>query len=342
MTHPTTFLVSPAPLRRRTPRGSRGRRLAVAAAAIVLLAGCGGYDDTTVPEAQPASPAPAAPNTLEPCDNDGTEVRSYEPDADETDNDEVVAIRERGKLVAGVAADTLLLGARNQAENQIQGFDIDMVYAIADAIFPEEGREALDARNRVDLKVITAAQRIPLLQDGTIDIVARNMTVNCSRWQQIAFSEIYYNAGQKVLVGVDSGISTIADLAGKRICAPAGTTSIENIQVLAPEAIPVTSTDNSACMVLFQNGDADGVSTDDTVLAGLAAQDPYATVLKTDFLTKEPYGIGVNQDNVGLVQLINRVLEDMRRDGRWKASYDRWLEPELQVEGKQPPPRYGR
>ncbi len=95
-------------------------------------------------------------------------------------------------------------------------------------------------------------------------------------------------------------------------------------------------------MVLFQNGEADGVSTDDTVLAGLAAQDPYAEVLKTEFLTQEPYGIGVNRDNDDLVRLINQVLEDMRRDGRWQQSYDRWLRPELKVDGVQPKPAYGR
>ena len=95
-------------------------------------------------------------------------------------------------------------------------------------------------------------------------------------------------------------------------------------------------------MVLFQNGQADGVSTDDLVLAGLAAQDPYAVVLDTPFLTQEPYGIGVNEDNVDLVQLINVVLEDMRADGRWQESYNTWLRPVLRVPGKQPEPLYGR
>ncbi|MGA8258021.1 MAG: glutamate ABC transporter substrate-binding protein, partial [Nocardioides sp.] len=238
-------------------------------------------------------------------------------------------------IIAGVAADTYLLGSRNPATGRIEGFDIDMVDAIAAKIFGT-------ATNRVELKVITAAERIPQLQSGDIDIVARNMTVNCSRWQQIAFSQIYYDAGQKVLVGKDAGIRTVKDLDGKRICAPAGTTSIENIQVIAPRAIPVTAGDNSECMVLFQNGEADGVSTDDTVLAGLAAQDPYAIVLDTEFLTEEPYGIGVNAEDVDLVQLINATLEDMRDDGRWQRSYETWLRESLQVPGRQPQPLYGR
>ncbi len=302
----------------------------------VLLAGCGGYDATVVPEpgAAPSAP-PGAPST---CENDGTQLRSIEPTGDVRNGPTIERIQDRGRLIVGVAADTYLLGARNPETGLIEGFDIDMALAIAAEIFPDEA----DPRMAVELRVITAAQRIPLLESGEIDIVARNMTINCARWEQIAFSAVYYAAGQKVLVGVDSGIESIEDLAGKRICAPAGTTSIDNIQKIQPDAIPVTSTDNSACMVLFQNGEADGVSTDDTVLAGLAAQDPYAEVLATEFLTQEPYGIGVNQNNRDLVRLINQVLEDMRADGRWQASYDTWLEPDLDVPGRQPKPAYGR
>jgi len=216
-----------------------------------------------------------------------------------------------------------------------------MVNAIAQAIWPDESLQKV-IRDRVELRVITAADRIPFLVDNEIDIVARNMTVNCDRWQDVAFSQIYYDAGQKVLVGRNTGIETIADLADKRICAPGGTTSIANIQKIQPAAIPVESTDNSACMILFQNGEADGVSTDDTVLAGLAAQDPYAVVMRTEFLTQEPYGIATNLADVDLVRLINRTLEQMRRDGRWQASYDKWLQPALRVAGVQPEPVYGR
>ncbi|WP_148615673.1 glutamate ABC transporter substrate-binding protein [Nocardioides rubriscoriae] len=309
------------------------KRLLAATAAVLVLAGCGGYDATVVPPPS-QTPAPAAPVTTKPCTNDGTEVRSYDPAEGSRDGADVQRIRERGRLVAGVAADTLLLGARNPDTGDLEGFDIDMANAIAAEIFGT-------AEGHVEFKVITAADRIKFLQNGTIDVVARNMTVNCARWQLIAFSQVYFDAGQKVLVGKGSGITSIEDLAGKRICAPTGTTSIDNIQKIAPDAIPVEAGDNSACMIKFQNGEADGVSTDDTVLAGLAAQDPYAVVLDTAPLTREPYGIGVNKDNVSLVRLINGVLEDMRRDGRWQQYYDATLRPFL-GKGQQPAPLYGR
>ncbi|WP_340539502.1 glutamate ABC transporter substrate-binding protein [Nocardioides sp. GXZ039] len=301
-------------------------------AALVLLAGCGGYDETTTPKPEePAAPSAAPPPD---CTNDASALRSYAPTGDVGSGKSVQEIKKSGKLVAGVAGDTYLLGSRNPDDNQLEGFDIDLAEAIGQKIFGEPGH--------VEYRVITAADRIPFLQDGTVDIVARNMTVNCSRWEQVAFSTVYYDAGQKILVGSGSGIETPADLAGKKICASAGTTTVDNIRTLVPDAEIVTAPDNSRCMVKFQNGEADAFTSDDTVLAGFAAQDPYAEVLKTERLSQEPYGIGVRKDRVDLVRLINQVLEYMRADGRWKASYDEWFKDQLKVPGVQPPPVYGR
>ncbi|WP_245155085.1 glutamate ABC transporter substrate-binding protein [Nocardioides sp. 1609] len=312
---------------------NRRPRLLAALAGMVLLAGCGGYDTTVVPEPEaPPSAAPAAPST---CVNDGRQLRSFEPGSGVGQSATIREIRASDKLVAGVAGDTYLLGSRNPETNQLEGFDIDLAEAIGEEIFGEPGH--------VEYRVITAADRVPLLQDGTIDIVARNMTINCSRWEQIAFSAVYYEAGQSLLVGEGSGIDSVEDLAGRRVCASAGTTTIDNIRAKAPEAEIVTAPDNSRCMVRFQNGEADAVTSDDTVLAGLAAQDPYAEVLSAVRLSTEPYGIGVSADRPDLARLVNKVLEDMRTDGRWQASYDAWLKAPLEnVPGVQPTPLYGR
>ena len=126
-------------------------------------------------------------------------------------------IQKRGRLVAGVSADTYLLASRNPFTGEIEGFDIDMVKAVAKAIFGDE--------NRYQLKVITAAQRIPALRKGDVDIVARNMTINCDRWKQIAFSSEYYRSGQKILVRKGSKANSLNDLDGQKVCAPIGTSS---------------------------------------------------------------------------------------------------------------------
>ena len=78
------------------------------------------------------------------------------------------------------------------------------------------------------------------------------------------------------------------------------------------------------------------------MLAGLVAQDPYAEVLAGEALTDEPYGIGVNADDVDLVRFVNAVLERAHDDGSWQASYKKWLQPSLGVPATQPTPLYGR
>jgi polar amino acid transport system substrate-binding protein len=243
-------------------------------------------------------------------------------------------IQDRGRVIAGVSADTYLLGSRNPLSGRIEGFDIDLVQVVAEAILGDP--------NAYELRVITAAQRIPALQEGTVDIVARNMTITCDRWRQIAFSTEYYRSGQKILVRRGSRAKAITDLSGQRVCAPNGTSSMENLKARAPKAVAVGSDSHTGCLVLFQQGAVDAITGDDTVLAGLAAQDPYAVVPEQKAFTAEPYGIGMNTRSVDLVRFVNATLEDLRSEGQWKAIYDRWLAEPL---GPAPaPPRavYGR
>ncbi|WP_205473135.1 glutamate ABC transporter substrate-binding protein [Nocardioides sp. SYSU D00038] len=324
------------------------RRLALAVAAAALaVAGCG-YDATVVP-APEAPEAPAAAGPAEECADDVaglSPVRSYAPtgplpapgdiEAD-PDGSTVERIKAEGTLVVGVAADSFNLAYRNPETGVLEGFDIEMAKEVARAIF------GTSTPQNTQFRVITPAQRFPLLQEREVDIVVRNMTINCARWELIAFSAEYFHSGQKILVRRNAGIDDLRDLAGLRICAPAGTTSIQNIETEIPGAIPVTAANDTQCMVKFQRGEADALSTDDTVLAGLAAQDPYSEVLDQEALTDEPYGIGVNAEQVDLVQFINAMLERMRRDGTWDEHYDRWLRPTLgDPTGKWPQPQYGR
>ena len=231
------------------------------------------YAPTPLPVEAPA-PGPttsaAAPKPSS-CDNP---LASYEPSGPlptpETlpSGSTMAKIQKRGRLVAGVSADTYLLGSRNPFSGEIEGFDIDMVKAVAEAIFGD--------RDRYQLKVITAAQRIPALEKGDVDIVARNMTINCDRWKQIAFSTEYYRSGQKILVRKGSKANSVNDLAGEKVRA---TRHLQHGQPdqEAPKAIPVAADNHTGCLALFQQGEVAAITGDDTVLAGLAAQDPYGS-----------------------------------------------------------------
>jgi polar amino acid transport system substrate-binding protein len=242
------------------------------------------------------------------------------------------AIQDRGKLVAGVSQDELLFGYQNPISNQLEGFDIDMIKQVGRAIFGDD--------NHVEYRAITSAQRIPLLQDNSVDIVALTMTINCERWKQIDFSTVYYDAGQRVLASKSSGVQSMQDLSGKKVCAAAGTTSIDNIKQAPSRPVPVSVSEFTDCLVLLQQGQVDAISTDDTILLGLAAQDPTVQVVGPKF-TDEPYGLGVNQSHPEFVRFVNAVLEKMRADGTWATIYNRWLG---KVGGggtpSPPPPKY--
>jgi polar amino acid transport system substrate-binding protein len=94
--------------------------------------------------------------------------------------------------------------------------------------------------------------------------------------------------------------------------------------------------------VLFQSGAVDAITGDDTVLAGLAAQDPYAAVPAQKAFTAEPYGLAFNKADVDLTRFANGVLAGMRGDGQWKSIYDRWLAEALGPAPAPPKAVYGR
>lgn len=341
-----------SPTRTTPPRSSARRRRgalpAVGAVLALVLSACAGYDATPMPTPQAgasSTSAAAAPGPA--CDNTNA-TQSYQPSgtlpaasalpAGST----MAAIKRRGKLRAGISADTYLLGSRDPISGQIQGFDIDVVKRIAKAITGDE--------NGVEFRVITAAQRIPVLEEGEVDVVVRAFTINCTRWQDIAFSAEYYRAGQKVLVRKGSDLeklNTDRALDGLRaakvkVCAPRGTSSLDNMKEYVDADQLAPAANHTGCLVAFQEGDVDVITGDDTILAGLAAQDPYAVVLPGRSFTAEPYGIGVKQGDRAFVQFLNALLEQMGKDGSWTASYNRWLAPTLGTSPGQPKPVYGR
>jgi polar amino acid transport system substrate-binding protein len=240
----------------------------------------------------------------------------------------MAAIKQRGRLIVGVDQNTLLFGYLNPTTGKIEGFDIDMLRQVAKAIFGDDGQ---NQETHLQFTAISSAQRIPFVQNDTVDIVADTMTINCARDTLVNFSSVYFNAGQRILVRDDSPIKSSADLGGKRTCAAAGSTSIANVEDVskthaASPAIPVAVTDWTDCLVALQSGTIDAVSTDDTILAGLKAQDPHTQIVGDKF-TQEPYGMAIKLSHPEFVRFVNGVLERVRGDGTWTAIWNRWLGP---------------
>ena len=330
-------MTSPRPLRPSVHR-LRLAAVAVATAAALALTGCTtGADDlgteltASTPSATPAPSAPAAPATTE-CSPSA--VTSYAPSG-VTDSTRLADIRAAGTLRVGVSADTLLMSSRNPLTGTIEGFDIDIAREIARAI--------LGNPDAITFVVITSAQRLPALTGGDgapqVDLVARTLTMTCDRWDSIAFSSEYYDAGLKVLVSENNEASGIDKLAGQKVCAPRGTTTQSRLENEYPEVETVAADTHTQCLAQFQEGAVDAIAGDDTILAGFVAQDPYAKVIGGP-LSSEPYGLGMPSGDTDYVRFVNAALESIRADGRWQSIYDRWLG-ELGA-ATPPAPSYGR
>ena len=237
------------------------------------------------------------------------------------DNSTMSDIRKRGKLIAGVDQTTYLFGFRNPTSGNLEGFDIDMVNAVAKAIFGS-------ADGHVQFRAIPSSQREEVLKKHQVDIVVRTYSITCARKKEVEFSSVYYVAGQKILVTKESKAQKLADLNGKRVCATKKSTSLAKIATDPAKPVPVSVDNWSDCLVMLQQGQVEAVSTDDTILAGMAAQDSTLEV-RGDRLTQENYGIGVPKDHEDMVRYVNAVLDQSRGNGVWQDSYRRWVEARL-------------
>ncbi|GAB2576408.1 putative glutamine-binding protein GlnH [Paractinoplanes abujensis] len=300
--------------------------LAVTAlAATTALAACSGdtspLDTTTsMPQQNAVTAAPPAERAPAPACNPRASLRpgssALPAPGDMPAGSYMETIQKRGRLVLGTSQDTLLFSSRNPFTGQIEGFDVDMGRQIAEAIFGDP--------TKIQIKVIGYDKRVSSAADGSVDIVADTMTANCDRWRDVNFSSIYYEAGQKVLVSKNSTAKSIDDLGGKKVCSAAGSTSFENIGKRPTKPVAVAKPAFGDCLVAFQRNEVDGISTDDTILAGMAAQDPYAKVIGKRF-TEEPYAIAMSKAHPEFTRFVNAVLERNRADGTWKKTYERWL-----------------
>lgn len=340
---------------------SRNPRLVIVAlaAALVGVSACSAAPSLSVPAAAPIpSPSLGDPSTkLDRCDDGLLPTASFQPSIRQIRGDEPLGgrtlqkrIRDRGRLVVGVSADSYLLGALKPGTlKEFEGFDIDIAREVAKSLLGDAGK--------IQFKVITAADRIDAVNagvekdDGTpgggVDLVARNMTMTCPRWKDVNFSAVYFLSAQQVLVpeaDAEAGVQSIKDVArrpGKnRICAPRGSTSLNNIPVLAPGAQPVEASQHTACLAMLQQGQVDAITGDNTVLAGLAAQDR-STKVVGGTLTAEPYGLAVAKDHPEFAQYLNGVLERIIKNGTWQKLYDEYFKERL---GSASPPtlEYGK
>ena len=294
--------------------------------AVAVLTGCGQAASVVpVPSVTLAPPTPAGMEEMPPeparapteSEDDCDRTASLRPFTNQAAADDAVAnIRSRGRLIVGLDIGSNLFSFRDPITGEITGFDVDIAGEIA--------RDIFGTPSQVEYRILSSADRIAALQNNQVDVVVKTMTITCERKKLVNFSTVYFNANQRILAPRDSTISQPSDLSGKRVCVAKGTTSLSRIQQITPPPIIVAVVTWADCLVALQQRQVDAVSTDDSILAGLVVQDPYLHIVGPS-LSEEPYGIGINLQNTGLVRFVNGTLERVRRDGTWNTLYRKWL-----------------
>jgi putative glutamine transport system substrate-binding protein len=225
-------------------------------------------------------------------------------------------VEKNDKIVFGVKNDTRLFGLKDPSTGKVEGFDIDIAKALA--------KEILGDESKVEFKEVTSKTRIQLLKNGDIDAIVATMTISEERKKEVDFTDVYFEAGQSLLVKKGSDVKGIKDLAGKTVLSVKGSTSSINIREKAPDAEVLEFENYSEAFAALKQGKGVALTTDDAILYGMASEDPSFELVGGTF-TKEPYGIAVNKGNKDFVKKLNEALKALKDSGKYDEIYGKWI-----------------
>lgn len=218
------------------------------------------------------------------------------------------------KIKIGIKFDQPGLGLK-QPDGTYAGFDVDVATYVAGQLGYKPAQ--------IEWVETKSADRENALARGDVKLIAATYSINDERKKKVDFAGPYLLAHQDLLVKKDSTIAKATDLNGKNLCSVTGSTSAQNIHdTIAPKANLRENAGYSECIAALQSGAVDAVTTDDSILAGFAAQDKFKGQFKLAGLklSNENYGIGVKKGDSATVTKVNTALEKMVSSGAWQTA----------------------
>ena len=245
-------------------------------------------------------------------DAGGGETATPEPAPTFAEGSTMAALAEAGTITIGTKFDQPLFGLVGPS-GVPEGFDVEIGKIIAGQLgIAEEDIEWVES---------VSANREPFIQNGEVDIVIATYTINDKRKEVVSFAGPYYMAGQSILVLADNeDIESEDDLVGQPVCSVTGSTPAANLEALGAEVLLTDTYSN--CLGPLRDGTVVAVSTDNVILAGLAAQNEGEFKVVGEPFTEEPYGIGLALEDTEFRDWINDVLEASYEDGSYEAAWD--------------------
>lgn len=215
-----------------------------------------------------------------------------------------------GSITVGIKYDQPGLGFR-EGNNDPTGFDVD----VAKAVLAEMGYDESD----IEWAEAETPQRENLLENGQVDMIFATYSITDERAERVDFAGPYFVAGQDILVRADdTEINGPDDLNGRNLCSVTGSTPAQNVQERYADDVNLVEQNGYAeCLTYLQSGQVDAVTTDDIILAGLAATDEYAGEFKVvgNPFTEELYGVGLPPESSDVCEEVNAAIQTLFDNG---------------------------
>lgn len=234
-------------------------------------------------------------------------------------------VKDGGAITMGVRESSGVL-SYTLGNSKYVGYHVEICEHVIDAVSKKVGKNL-----KVNYQPVTSQNRIPLIQNGTIDIECGSTTNNATRAKDVSFANTTFVEEVRMAVRANSGINSIADLKGKTVATTTGTTSVQTLRkhkrAEGADFKEVFGKDHADSFLLVETGRADAFVMDGSLLAGLIARskNPADFKIVGEVLSIEPIAIMMRKDDAALKQIANDTIASLIKSGDLVKIYDKWF-----------------
>ncbi len=245
------------------------------------------------------------------------------------------ALAQTGTLDKIKSSGSITIGHRDASipfsyyddKQQPIGYAMDLCYRIVDAVRAELKMPKID----IKYQLVTSANRIPLMANGTIDLECGSTTNNLDRQKQVWFTITHFVTANRFVAKRSANLRKLEDLKGKTIVSTAGTTNIKQITELNAQkglgASILSANGHAESFLMVETGRAAAFVMDDILLYSLVAtsKTPGEYEISTDALSVEPYGIMVRKDDAAFKKVVDAAMVNTYKSGAINGIYNKWF-----------------
>ena len=236
-------------------------------------------------------------------------------------------IKDSGSITIGHRDASLPFSYYDDKQQPI-GYAMDLCAKIVDAVKAELKMPGI----KTNYQLVTSANRIPLMANGTIDLECGSTTNNVARQEQVWFTMTHFVTANRWVAKKSAKLKSLQDLKGKTIVSTAGTTNIKQItEINAAQNLGmniISANGHPEAFQMVETGRAVAFVMDDILLAGLVAQSrsPKDYEISSIALSVEPYGIMLRKDDKAFKELADKALSQVYKSGQVNAIYSKWFQ----------------